>query len=127
MIPSAINSALVDGEEDTIEKSSAHCAWQAASLPQEGMSLEFHPRVHMFTRGNVILSANNIKKCGSHGTPQNMESSRTVEARSAGSLPSAKPFPSTVPDDARAEYDLNLMKVYRYQIAPWVSVPNSRL
>jgi hypothetical protein len=46
-----------------------------------------------------------------------------VEPEITNPLAFAKALASTIPNATQAEYDLNLMKVYRYQIAPWVSIP----
>jgi hypothetical protein len=105
---------------DAIENVSVHRTYQTSSRLREEMPLESDHRIIL--AGYSTLPADGIEPHGFHYTPQIRGSSHTTDPHYASPLASARPLSPIVPDATQAEHDLSLMKVYRYQIAPWVSV-----
>jgi hypothetical protein len=59
-----------------------------------------------------------------HHSSQDMNNVNTTESHGISLSTSAEPCLSIAPGEAQAEHVVNMMKFYRYQIAPWVSILN---
>jgi hypothetical protein len=59
-----------------------------------------------------------------HHSSQDMNNVNTTESHGISLSTSAEPCLSIAPGEAQAEHVVNMMKIYRYQIAPWVSILN---
>jgi hypothetical protein len=59
-----------------------------------------------------------------HHASQDTNNVNTTESHGTSLSASAEPCLSIAPGEVQAEHVVNMMKVYRYQIAPWVSLLN---